>query len=246
MEALGEVWLSEGMADVGSGVHPALLDACFQVVGAAHHSTGAETGTKIPTNVVWLPVGWDRFWLRRELPDRVFCRARILPNREDSGSGIPQTFAADFEILAADGQVLGQVGGFALKRATPTALLAASSGVRDLFHEPGVATDESLRTTRPPFGILCPESGSCRIGGAGGGPVLGPGECEQPGDCGVRARSPDAVAGLRAGGAGRTGVGASARNGRRAGGRCASTSRSWETTRVSWPACLPCCRKQGW
>ena len=53
-EALSEVALPGGLAEVGESPHPALLDACFQTLAAA---PGPVQGDG---DFVLLPVGWDR------------------------------------------------------------------------------------------------------------------------------------------------------------------------------------------
>ncbi|MDE0127419.1 MAG: SDR family NAD(P)-dependent oxidoreductase, partial [Bryobacterales bacterium] len=110
-EALGEVLLPAGMENQGLLAHPALLDACFRVLGAVPELAGAG-GT-------WLPIGWDRFVLREELPERVFCQAL------DRGEG-GQTRKGDFRLYTETGEELARIEGFALRQASRTAL----SGLR--------------------------------------------------------------------------------------------------------------------
>ena len=66
-------------------VHPLLLDGCFQVVGVARNMTGG------PNEATYLPFGWDRLWLTRRLPDRVFCHVRMseASQRAEAEAGEP-------------------------------------------------------------------------------------------------------------------------------------------------------------
>ena len=85
-EALGEVSLPEALGRNELDVHPLLLDGCFQVVGVARNMTGG------PDEATYLPFGWDRMWLSKRLPNRVFCHVsmsdasqeRSLQNRRKS------------------------------------------------------------------------------------------------------------------------------------------------------------------
>ncbi len=117
-EALGEVLLPAGMESRNLLVHPALLDACFRVLGAVPELNGAG-GT-------WLPIGWDRFVLREALGDRVFCR---VLDRGESG----ETRKADLLLYTEAGEELARIEGFALKRTGRAALSA--DRVEDALHE---------------------------------------------------------------------------------------------------------------
>ncbi len=64
-EALGEVNLPEAAGRNDMDVHPLLMDGCFQVIGVARNMTGE------PGEATYLPFGWERFWLTRQLPDRL-------------------------------------------------------------------------------------------------------------------------------------------------------------------------------
>ena len=78
-EALGEVHVCpKPWAGTTWTCIPLLLDGCFQVVGVARNMTGA------PGEATYLPFGWDRLWLSKRLPDRLFCHVsyeRCLPAR---------------------------------------------------------------------------------------------------------------------------------------------------------------------
>ena len=118
-EALGEIGLPEDASGEGLFAHPALLDGCFQVVSGCSELGGGEDGT-------WLPFGWERLWLSGALPGRVVCHARLR-----AGEG--ETRKAELGLYTAEGEVLGGVQGFTLRRASRAALLG--SGVEELLYE---------------------------------------------------------------------------------------------------------------
>ena len=117
-EAVGEVALPGGPGGSGLLAHPALLDACTQVLAGA-----AELGDD---GTAWLPLGWDRISLRGPLPDRLVCRAVL---REGAG----ETRKADLRMYGETGEELGDIAGFTLRRATRAALPA--TGIDDLLYE---------------------------------------------------------------------------------------------------------------
>ncbi|MDE0629787.1 MAG: SDR family NAD(P)-dependent oxidoreductase, partial [Bryobacterales bacterium] len=117
-ERLGEVLLPAGVDHRSLLAHPALLDACFQVLGGIRAMPGPGGA--------WLPIGWDRFVLREALPDRVFCRAL-----ERGGGG--ETRKADLWLYTETGEELARIEGFALRRATRRAL--TGDWVAEALHE---------------------------------------------------------------------------------------------------------------
>jgi acyl transferase domain-containing protein/acyl carrier protein len=118
-KALGWVELPAPLAgDAGRyRLHPALLDACLQVVIAA-----LPAGMQDET---WLPVGIDRFLLHRQPGHGLWCRAEI---RDDGQGGL----LADLALLDADGGWIGQVEGLRARKADPAALRAIESAAPDL------------------------------------------------------------------------------------------------------------------
>ena len=134
-EAVGEVALPEGLSGWDGMVHPALLDACFQTVGGLWMSEDGEDGED---GEVWLPVGWDRLWLREGLPERVLCHAQ---SHEEEGAAGPgpgpgpgEVRRADLVLCSEAGEVVGGVEGFRLRRATREALLSASASVDGMLY----------------------------------------------------------------------------------------------------------------
>ena len=129
-EALGEVSLPEALGRNQLDVHPLLLDGCFQVVGVARNMTGG------PDEATYLPFGWDRFWLSKRLPDRMFCHVSMSEvSQEAESSETPEVLSGEVRIYDPNGVLLGGLSGYTVKRATREALLSAVEGVDDLLYE---------------------------------------------------------------------------------------------------------------
>ena len=125
-EALGELVLPAALAGESLGAHPALLDGWFQVLGGVLGPTEVEG--------VWLPFGWEALWVSGRLPERLYCRARLragsVMGAEDASK---ETWTADLDLYTPDGEVVGGVSGFVLRRAEQGALLG--SRVQGLLYE---------------------------------------------------------------------------------------------------------------
>ena len=128
-EALGELAAPIGLEAEDAGLHPVLLDSCIQLLGAIG-TQEAEPGERVA-----LPVGWDRLWVERSLPDRIWCHARMQPASADDGRTAPDMRRADFVLYAPDGAVLGAWNGLSVREGSRSALLAASAAVEDLLYE---------------------------------------------------------------------------------------------------------------
>ena len=131
-EALGEVSLPEALGRHGLDIHPLLLDGCFQVMGAARNLAGTEGGA------TYLPFGWERMWLADRLPDQVLCHVSLNDasrEAELTPGEPPETLSGELSIYDMNGNPLGRLSGYTVKRATQAALLAAIEGVSDLLYE---------------------------------------------------------------------------------------------------------------
>ena len=131
-EALAEVVLPEAVGRNQLDVHPLVLDGCFQVVGVARNVTGA------PDEATYLPFGWERFWLRGRLPDRVHCHVRMSEASQEAEADSeepPEVLSGELRLYDPSGVLIGELSGYTIKRATRAALLAAVEGVEDLLYE---------------------------------------------------------------------------------------------------------------
>ncbi len=151
-EAVGEVALPEAVDSSGIGLHPILLDGCFQVLSAARQSAGGDD------EVTYLPFGWERLWLRQQPPERFICHARLRKSDRDSEwdegrNETPEVLSGDLQFYTPDGIELGGLSGYTVKRATRTALLSATEGLQDLLYEV-VWRDRLLAPAMPPADFL--------------------------------------------------------------------------------------------
>ena len=122
-EALAEVALAAGEEAGGATTGVMVLDGCFQALAAA-----GGAGTEEP----WLPFGWDRLWLAGGLPGRVLCHVR---RGEGGGGSATDVRRVELDLYGMDGECIGGVRGFVLKRATRAALLSAVTGVEGLLYD---------------------------------------------------------------------------------------------------------------
>ena len=133
-EALGEVSLPASVSSKGLNIHPLLLDGCFQVMAAARNAEGAQDG------VTYLPFGWERLLLRGRLPARIFCHVRMREEPRDrptdrNDDEPPEVLSADVDLYDPNGEPVGSLKGYTVKRATRASLLAAVEGVEELLYE---------------------------------------------------------------------------------------------------------------
>ena len=128
-EAVGEVEAPFGQRDAGSRIHPAVLDACWQVALAI------EAPDREGTDDLWLPLRWEGMRLAARLPERLTCHAR-LTGSDARPDGSPGTRRFDISLLGPDGDEMGVVAGLTLRRTAPAALLAgAGAPGQELLYE---------------------------------------------------------------------------------------------------------------
>ena len=111
--ALGEITLPEELILEAKDYkfHPVLLDACFQVLGTLFADDNQQD--------IYLQVGLERLQVYR-LPDtRLWSYVQVQPVPDTK----QQHLTATVQLLAADGQIVAEMAGLQLKRASRTALL---------------------------------------------------------------------------------------------------------------------------
>ena len=129
-EALGEVSFPEALGPSELDVHPLLLDGCFQVLAAARNSGKIEGG------ITYLPFAWERLWLKDRLPDRLICHVRLREDPRGEEADEPsEVLAGDLGIYDSNGVLVGELSGYAVKRATREAMLSAVEGLDELLYE---------------------------------------------------------------------------------------------------------------
>ena len=133
-EAVGEIVLRNNGDTTDPGIHPLILDGCFQVLSATRNFSD------IGGDATYLPFGWQRLWLNGPLPDRLVCRARLreivqADDEEEAVTLTPETLTGDMWLYSLEGDVLGELTGFTLKRATRAALLSSTEALEELLYE---------------------------------------------------------------------------------------------------------------
>ena len=104
-EALGRVRLPQAAGSAGPyQIHPALLDACFQILVGAMDDGQEDT---------WLPIEMGAFGLLQRPPAELWCYARIAA--EDRSHSIDRR-RADLLLVHADGTKIAEVSGLVVRR----------------------------------------------------------------------------------------------------------------------------------
>ena len=124
-EALGRMELPAALAnDAGSyGLHPALLDACFHVIGAALPGAGAALDD------AFLLMHVERIRLHRR-PGPAFWNHVVVRGGERVDLATQETFSADLRLFDDDGVLLAELDGLHLKRAPAEAVLRSGLPAR--------------------------------------------------------------------------------------------------------------------
>lgn len=123
-EALAEMRLPKSLANEAKPyrIHPALLDSCFHLLGPAlpvHRDQNA-----------YLLIGLERFTLFTLPPERFWNHTTVRP-----GSG-SETFGGDIWLYDDDGQMVAEIIGLQLKRASGAAMKRVSGAEPDhVFYE---------------------------------------------------------------------------------------------------------------
>ncbi|PYQ39697.1 MAG: hypothetical protein DMF77_20715 [Acidobacteria bacterium] len=156
-QAIAELWSGQGEAlgrldlpsaisdgDEAYGVHPVLLDAGFQLLGAAQ-----PQGANGDAEHVYLPVGLDRLTGGGRRP----AWAHVRTSSETGAA----TLSADVHFFDAAGEVVAEVEGLHLRRASKQSLRGAQqSEGREWLYELAWSPDEAHegRVTEPsPSGL---------------------------------------------------------------------------------------------
>ncbi|MBL8348625.1 MAG: type I polyketide synthase [Rubrivivax sp.] len=123
-EVLGRVQLPEASATpVGDaaayGLHPALLDACFQLVGAGLEwaRTGDGRAAGEPSSDLCVPVGLSAYRLHSAGVAAAWCHARVARASEDR-----DLFRADLSLYDDEGACVAELRGLELRRTSRAAL----------------------------------------------------------------------------------------------------------------------------
>ncbi|KYF67462.1 type I polyketide synthase [Sorangium cellulosum] len=95
--------------------HPALIDACFQVLAATIPAAGGDT---------FVPFRVDRLWLSTGHDDReLWCHGKLR-----DASGADDRIIGDLRLFSAGGELVGEISGLESRRASRRTLLRAARG----------------------------------------------------------------------------------------------------------------------
>ncbi len=118
-DALGEVEVPEGLTADGAWIHPAVLDATWQVLGGGGWPARTADGDD-----VYVPVGVERVHVARPVRGgRVWAHAVRRPGASD------RTVVGDVWVWDAAGQPVGVVEGITLQRVSRAQLLGEGAAV---------------------------------------------------------------------------------------------------------------------
>jgi len=117
INVLGEVNMPATLSTAGYVLHPALLDTCFHALGAAF----AEE------DVIAVPSGVAQVTAYAPLPARFFCRLR--------GELTGDALRVDVQLADPSGQVLAELRGLELRRATRASLLRQRQLINDGWYQ---------------------------------------------------------------------------------------------------------------
>jgi NADPH:quinone reductase-like Zn-dependent oxidoreductase/acyl carrier protein len=109
-EALGRVRLPEAAGAAGAYLlHPALLDACFQIMGGAFAGRGETTP--------WVPVEVGSLRLFQRPGGELWCHARAVTSRPK----VPDRQSADLWVVDGKGALVAEVSGMVVQRLSSSA-----------------------------------------------------------------------------------------------------------------------------
>ena len=114
-EAMGRIRIPDVLGDdVGDyRVHPALLDICIQVLGAALYGESGSPGDK---EDIYLPMGLEQYRVFLPGQEPAWC---VGVTRKGASK---EVFVGDVRVFARDGRLLAEIAGLRFKRAEEGAL----------------------------------------------------------------------------------------------------------------------------
>lgn len=121
-EAIGDIMVGTELAEQlgAEPMHPVLLDLC---TGVAFPAFPALLAAEQGVHDLFLPLRYGQVLLQEKMPRRFYCRARWHESALDS-----ETQVFDLDFVSRDGQFLGGIREFTVKRAPREALLRGLGG----------------------------------------------------------------------------------------------------------------------
>jgi acyl transferase domain-containing protein len=125
-EALGEIQLPKALIAKASQfkLHPVLMDACLQVLGAISFSDSTS-------DTVYLPINIKRMHVFRHPDNHLWSHARLRPEESNQ-----ITLTIDLKFFTSDGEPVATIEGLQLKQSSREAMLRATQkSIQDWFYE---------------------------------------------------------------------------------------------------------------
>ncbi|MBF2003214.1 MAG: SDR family NAD(P)-dependent oxidoreductase [Synechococcales cyanobacterium M58_A2018_015] len=119
-QALGQIQLPTTLTAQPYCIHPVLLDAALQVIGAALHRLDSAT---------YLPAGCQRFTCYQPASDCLWSHARLHPIPSVQPAQ-PAQLTVDLTLFSPDGSVIATIEGLQLRRAAALQLASGSQADR--------------------------------------------------------------------------------------------------------------------
>ncbi len=121
-EALGRIAISDSLLDEihEYTVHPALLDACFQLTGAALPNAGDLDNAE--NNIIYVPVGFHQLRVYEKVGNTILCHVQMRSATEQSNA---KTLTGDLTLFDQAGRVVAVVDGLLLQQINRQALQRA-------------------------------------------------------------------------------------------------------------------------
>lgn len=116
-EALGRIRLPETVNEINKySIHPALLDACFQLFGAAVPGMGELD--RAENNIIYVPVEIQQIWIRENVGKTAYCYAHLHPVEHHAAKSL----SGDLKIFQDDGRIAVEIHGLRLQQISRKAL----------------------------------------------------------------------------------------------------------------------------
>jgi acyl transferase domain-containing protein/NADPH:quinone reductase-like Zn-dependent oxidoreductase/NAD(P)-dependent dehydrogenase (short-subunit alcohol dehydrogenase family)/acyl carrier protein len=124
-EVIGEIRIPDGLDSETElyHLHPALLDACFQVLGIALYGDDQSANRQN----VYLPMGLEQYRVYQRGQNAAWCHGTIRSSLEENA----ETFVGDVQVFGHDGGILAEIIGLRFKRADKKSLRRLNA--RDLY-----------------------------------------------------------------------------------------------------------------
>jgi myxalamid-type polyketide synthase MxaB len=127
-EAFGELRLPEGLAAnlPRYRLHPSLLDASFQLLGAAVSPQALE-------RMAYVPVGLERFEVYQSLPagEALYCHAT---SKQGEATKKLRLFSGDVQLIDSQGRLVAEIVGLTLARVPREMFLRGAPHTQDKAH----------------------------------------------------------------------------------------------------------------